>query len=128
MKKLILIIAIAFSGMLMHSQVIVDGKNLNEMDLEYVEIVGVIKGQPRTTSVYIDYSQVGFIWEIVVKKNPVQTITDTNDVIAKKNNIMSVLNLMTKNGWKYVGSNSLSQTNSHQIRYLMRKKKDNETE
>ena len=78
MRKLVLIIAFAFSGMLMQAQIFVNEKSINEMDVEYVELVVAIKAQPRTEVIYIDYGQYDFYWEILPKKNPIQTISDAS--------------------------------------------------
>jgi len=97
MKTILITIAIIFSGMLIQAQILVDGKNINELDLEYVDLVASVKLQATTTMIYIDYGQYDFIWGVLPKNNPVQVIKDMNEFTPKKGNIISALNLMTKN-------------------------------
>jgi hypothetical protein len=115
-------IAIVFSGMLIQAQVLVNEKSINEMDVQFVELVVAIKGQPTTGIIYIDYGQYNFYWEVLPKNNPIQIISDTSSKDVNNGNTMIIFNLMIKNGWEFISSSTLSQTNSHQVRYLMKKK------
>ncbi len=122
MKKIVLVLAIVFSGILTHAQVLVNDLSINDLEVDYVELVCSIKGQPTTSIVYVDYGQLDYVWEILPKNNPVQTIKDSEGNIVKKGNVVSALNLMTKNGWEFISSYTFNQTNTFQVRYLMKKK------
>lgn len=95
------------------SQIIVGDVNINKKkSIEFVELVGITKNY--TTNVYIDYGQ---------SELTIEEIRDKNGTIARPNSMISVLNLMHKNGWKFESSWAIGEAGENEVRYLM--KKDN---
>ncbi len=97
MKKSILIIAILMlvAVATSYSQVYVEGKNINELDVNYLQL-GDAKG-----IVFINYGQ-----EIKQRRKDAR-ITDSNGKELKFNSLTDALNFTYKNGWKFVSYNDV---------------------
>ena len=110
MKRSILIIALISFSYLGFSQIIVGDVNINKnKSVKYVELVGITKNYQ--TTVYIDYGQ---------SELKPEEIRDKNGTIARPNSMISVLNLMYKNGWDFESSWSIGEAGENEVRYLMK--------
>lgn len=113
MKKIFLILALLCFSYFGFSQILVGDVNINKKkSVKFVELVGITKNYK--TNVYIDYGQ---------SELAIEEIRDKNGTIARPNSMISVLNLMHKNGWEFVNSWSIGEAGENEVRYLM--KKDN---
>lgn len=116
MKKTILMAAIALFSFGAQSQVTVNGTDINELDIQYVEMVGRSKVFSLTKiKIFIDYGQ-DFSW----KQQTIKTADGTN---AAFNSIVDGLNFMEANGWEYVNNYYLKDDNGQlTYKYLLKKK------
>ncbi len=113
MKKITLLFIVVFASITGFSQIYVGDVNINKkQSVDYVELVGVTKN--FNIDVYVDYGQV---------KPKVEEIRDKNGTIARSNNIISALNLMSKNGWVLVNNYGYGSKDENVIRYLLKKDK-----
>ena len=113
MKKISILFLLIFIGFTGFSQIYVGDVNINKKQgIKYVELVGVTKN--FNIDVFIDYGQV---------KPIVEEIRDKNGTIARSNNIISALNLMTDNGWVFVSNYSFGTKDENVVRYLLKKEK-----
>jgi hypothetical protein len=113
MKKIFITLLTVFACYSGFSQIYVGDVNINKkQNITYVELVGVTKNFNLT--VYVDYGQV---------KPKAEEIRDKNGTIARSANIISALNLMTKNGWEFVTSYGYGTNNENVIKYLLKKEK-----
>ena len=114
MKKIFLILTIFFIlNQTSIGQVFVDGVNINEADVEYIELLVVSKTMSDFT-IYIDYG-------VKYKMFKYQKISDKNGKLLDFETPVEALNFMLKNGWEYIEYTRL-QTGSS---YILRKKSNN---
>jgi hypothetical protein len=107
---LITLLAFSLSGL---SQIYVGDVNINKkQDLEYIEIIGLTKN--FNIKVRVDYGQ---------SHPKTEEIRDKSCTIARSNNIISILNLMYKNGWVFVNSYGYGTNSENIVRYLLKKEK-----
>ncbi len=110
MKKAVLIIAISFFTHLSFSQVFVQDVNINELDIEYVQLVGVNTSMFGVKiKVYVDYGQ-------EAKLMKADAIKDATGKTIKFNSMIHALNFMNENGWKY--TNYTETIVSSKLRYV----------
>ena len=58
MKKIILLLLLVIFGFTAKSQVIVNDVNINDLDIQYIELIGAAKIlNPFKIKVYVDYGQ-----------------------------------------------------------------------
>jgi hypothetical protein len=92
MKKLFTVLLILVGSLNAKAQVEVDNVMINDLDLEYVELVGRSKFFSLTKiKVFVDYGQ-DFSWKQ-------QTIKDSNGKNMSFNSMVDALNFMDRNGW-----------------------------
>ena len=116
MRKTILMAAIALFSFGAQSQVTVDGTNINDLDIQYIEMVGQSKILSLTKiKIVIDYGQ-DFSWKT-------QAVKSADGKNAAFNSIVDALNFLDANGWEYV-NNYVIQASSGELtyKYLLRKK------
>jgi hypothetical protein len=116
MRKTILMAAIALFSFGAQSQVTVDGTNINDLDIQYIEMVGQAKVLSLTKiKIAIDFGQ-DFSWKQ-------QTVKSADGKTAAFNSIVDALNFLDANGWEYV-NNYIIQSSSGEVtyKYLLRKK------
>ena len=112
MKKII-VLFIVFASYTGYSQIFVGDININtRKNINYVELVGITKN--FKTEVYVDYGQAKLVAE---------EIRDKKGTISRPGNVVSVLNLMTKNGWEFVSNYSYGSNGESVVRYLLKKNK-----
>jgi hypothetical protein len=116
MKKAIMIAALAMSSFGANAQIEVDGTTINDIDIEYVELVGRQKFLSLKIKVFVDYGQ-DFSWKQ-------QTIRGADGKNMAFNSMVDALNFMNENGYEYVNNYLVQTDNEVTYRYLLRKKKD----
>lgn len=115
MKKMIAVMAIGLMSFGASAQVEVDGTNVNDLDIEYIELVGRSKLLSLTKiKVFVDYGQ-DFSWKA-------QTIKDAEGKNASFNSMVDALNFMDANGWEYVNNYLIDNNGELTYKYLLRKK------
>jgi len=113
MRKIILLLVTLFVSCVGFSQIYVGDVNINKKQgINYIELVGITKN--FQTQVSVDYGQ---------SKPKVEEIRDKNGTIARSGNIISALNLMTRNGWEFVSSYGYGTNDENVVRYLLKKEK-----
>jgi len=115
MKKMIAIAGLTLLSFTGHTQVVVDGTNINDLDVQYIEMVGRAKALSLTKiKIFLDYGQ-EFSW----KQQTVKTADGKN---AGFNSIVDALNFMDSNGWEYVNNYVIDVNGTLTYKYLLRKK------
>ena len=97
------------------AQVVVDGTNINDLDIKYVELVGQSKLLSLTKiKVFVDYGQ-DFSWKQ-------QAIKNTEGRIEAFNSMIDALNFMDANGWEYVSNYLINNNGELTYKFLLHKK------
>ena len=115
MKKMFLIAGLTLLSLGAKAQVTVDGTDINNLDIKYIEMVGQSKILSMSIKIAIDYGQ-DFSWKA-------QTVKSVDGKTASFNSIVEALNFLDVNGWEYV-NNYIIQSTSGEVtyRYLLKKK------
>ena len=117
MKKILIVIAFAFITQLTFSQVIVEDQNINELNIDYIELVGINTSLFGVKmKVYVDYGQ-------PVKFLKADNIKDGNGKTIKFNTMMHALNFLKENGWEYVNYTESVIGSKLRYVYLLKKAK-----
>lgn len=119
---LVLIVFFGFSECYAQGKVVVNGVNVNDLPIEYVQILGSDIGLfKKNVVVTVDYGQ-------KMKFAEPQTITGDDGKHKSFESVIGALNFMSENGWEFVtayavtvGSGTANQSNVYH--YLLRKKK-----
>jgi hypothetical protein len=115
MKKMMAVLAFGLWSFGAGAQVVVDGNNINDMDIKYCELVGQAKFLSLTKiKVYVDYGQ-DFSWKQ-------QTIKNAAGKNAAFNSMIEALNFMDTNGWEYVNNYLINNNGDLIYKFLLRKK------
>lgn len=116
MKKMFLIVGLTLLSIGAKAQVIVEGTNVNDLDLQYIELVGKTKLlSPTKIKVFVDYGQ-AFSWSQ-------QTIKSADGKTSAFNSMVDALNFMDSNGWEYVNNYIISDASGElTYKYLLKKK------
>jgi len=110
MKKLFLLCIVVFVTQLSYSQVFVEEQNINDLDIKYVQLIGVNTSMFGVKiKVFVDYGQ-------KAKMMKADGIKDAKGETMKFNSMIDALNFMYKNGWKYI--NYTEAVFSGKIRYV----------
>ena len=104
-----------FSSFSAFSQVTVDDTNINDLDINYCEIVAKAAGFSLKYTVIVDYGQ-KFSWKS-------QSIKGVDGKAIKFNSVIHALNFMDKNGWGYVNNYAVATKDGSEYHYLFKKKK-----
>ena len=119
MKKVLITIVFGLIAQLTYSQVFVEDQNINDLNIEYVELVGVNTSMFGVKiKVYVDYGQ-------EVKFLKADKIKDNNGKIMKFNTMIHALNFMKENGWEYVNYSESVIGSKLRYVYLLKKSKSN---
>ena len=117
MKKIMIMAGLSLLSFGAQSQVVVDGTNINGMDIQYIEMVGRAKALSLTKiKIFIDYGQ-DFSWKQ-------QTIKTADGKNAAFNSIVDALNFLDANGWEYVNNYHIEANGQLTYKYLLRKRAD----
>ncbi len=99
-------------------KIIVNGVDINQLNIKYCEILGVTSGITRLESnIIIDYGQTYDFYEA-------QAIENENGKEIKFNSIIDALNYMSKSGWKYVISYSTNFSTIESVYHILLEKND----
>ena len=100
------------------AQINVDGIDINRVDhIKYVELVSTSKFFSNKVVISIDYGQ-------AVRMGENQRIKDREGKNKVFNSVIDALNFMDNNGWEYMNSYVLTNKDSNEIHYLLRRKKE----
>ncbi|MDR9399337.1 MAG: hypothetical protein RI562_09755 [Salibacter sp.] len=95
----------------------VNGSPIDEIDVQYVEIVGASKAFSSKLNIQIDFGQeVKFL---KASKNTV--IKDKEGKNLEFNSMVDALNFMSANGYEFVDSYAITVSNSNVFHFLLRK-------
>ncbi|NBO60598.1 MAG: hypothetical protein EBU82_06465 [Flavobacteriia bacterium] len=115
MKKMLAVLVFGLMSFGARAQVVVDGTNINDLDIKYVELVGQAKLLSLTKiKVFVDYGQ-DFSWKQ-------QTIKNTEGKNAAFNSMIDALNFMDQNGWEYVSNYLINNNGELTYKFLLHKK------
>lgn len=115
MKKIIVLIAIAFFTQLSYSQVFVEDQNINELDIKYVQLIGVNTSMFGVKiKVFVDYGQ-------KAKFMKADGIKDADGKVMKFNSMMDALNFMNLNDWSFVNYTEANFNGKLRYVYLLEK-------
>ncbi|HAA14058.1 MAG TPA: hypothetical protein DCE41_21140 [Cytophagales bacterium] len=119
MNKLLVLIALFIaSNSLSFAQVSVEGVDINNLDIQYCELVGYKKSLVGSKIVVVvDYGQEFKLFQSQLIKGP-----DGNAVVF--NTMVDALNFMEKNGWEYLNNYVITSGNSLIYRYLLQRKEE----
>lgn len=110
MKKIAIVALFMFLTQYTFSQVFVEDVNINELDIEYVQLVGVNTSMFGVKiKVFVDYGQ-------EAKLMKADAIRDASGKTMKFNSMIHALNFMNENGWKY--TNYTETIVSSKLRYV----------
>ncbi|MCF6306729.1 MAG: hypothetical protein L3J09_02115 [Flavobacteriaceae bacterium] len=110
MRKIVLFITVMFITHLSYSQVFVQDVNINDLDIEYVQLVGVNTSMFGVKiKVFVDYGQ-------EAKLMKADAIKNATGKTMKFNSMIHALNFMNDNGWKY--TNYTETIVSSKLRYV----------
>ncbi len=113
MKKLVLAAMLAMFSLVGNSQVIVEEVNINDLDIQYVELVGRGKALSLKMKIIVDYGQ-----EFSFKS---QAIRSASGQKAAFNSMIDALNFMEANGWDFVSNYVVVSDASTTTRYILKK-------
>ncbi|PKR80451.1 hypothetical protein CW751_09875 [Brumimicrobium salinarum] len=117
MKKLITICILAFAITTAQSQTVNDVP-LNEIDVEYIQIVGTSKLFKNEVTIQIDFGQENKFFRDNTR------VKDENGKLLSFNSMIDALNFMSHNGYEFVQAYALTIGNQNVYHYLMRKSED----
>lgn len=90
---------------------------INEIKVEYVQIVGTANLMGTKVKIDIDFGQLNNVWTTKDSE-----IRDKNGNKMKFNSMIDALNFMSKAGYDFVSANAITVGNSNVYHYLLRKK------
>jgi len=115
MKKLLLFILFGLFIQTSFSQVYVEDQNINELDIKYLQLVGLNPFLSSKVKIYVDYGQpTKFMKSYKIKNAEGKPI--------KFNSIIDALNFMDKNGWEFVNYSQTAIGNKVATVFLLKKK------
>ena len=122
MKKNKLVIAMLlftiFGLSSMLSQTI-NGVPLEDIDAEYIQIVGTSKMMSKKVTINIDFGQFDNIWKVKDTQ-----IIDKDGKPLDFNSMIDALNFMSKNGYDFVDANAMAINNVNVYHFLLKKVKE----
>jgi len=118
MKKFLIL---SFSLVLCFSAVngqTINGNPIQDIDTEYIRIVGFSKLLSNKVTIQIDFGQQDKIWKM---KDTQLLDKDGKPVVL--NSMVAALNFMSENGYEFVQAYAFVISNQNVYHYLMRKQK-----
>jgi hypothetical protein len=117
MKKILVLIVFALFAQSMSSQVFVENQNVNDLDIEYVQLIGINTSMFGVKiKIYVDYGQ-------PAKFLKSESIKNTDGKAMKFNSMIDALNFMHKNGWSYVDYSEANFNGKIRYTYLLQRTK-----
>lgn len=117
MKKVITILAIALAISTSYSQTVNDIP-ISEIDVEYIQIVGMERVLSNKITVSIDFGQ-----ENKLFSTKSMQIKDEDGKPVVFNSMIDSLNFLSNNGYEFVNAYVLTTNNQNVYHYVLRKKK-----
>jgi len=117
MKKIITICILALGITTAYSQTVNDVP-LNEIEVEYIQIVGTSKLFNNQVTIQIDFGQENKVFSDNTR------IKDENGKPVSFNSMIDALNFMSHNGYDFVEAYALTIGNQNVYHYLLRKSED----
>jgi hypothetical protein len=118
MKKILLIFVLMLSAIFYTFSQTVNDVPIQNIDVEYIQIVGTSKFMSNKVSIQIDFGQENNYWTEKDTK-----IKDKNGKVIDFNSMIDALNFMSKNGYEFIQAYAFAINNQNIYHYLMRKKK-----
>jgi len=117
-KFILLTLFLLFAFNSLFSQTVND-KPIEQIDAEYIQIVGAAKLFSKKVNIQIDFGQVDKIF----KAKDTQ-IRDKDGKLTTFNSMIDALNFMNKNGYEFVQAYTITIQNQNVYHYLMQRDKD----
>ncbi|WP_461104741.1 hypothetical protein [Spirosoma koreense] len=121
MHKLFVLTVLALASLATSAQVLVDGENVNDLDITYCQMIGTNRTGLSNTHIWIDYGQPKFSASIL----KLQRISGRDGQAIKFNTVIDALNFITTNGWELVSTSVMADKDGDVGRfvYLLRRRK-----
>ena len=116
--KLLTIIAVILSINNIYSQTVNDIL-IEDIDVEYIQIVGTSKLLNNKVNIEIDFGQENKVWS-----SKDTWIKDENDKLIVFNSMIDALNFFSKYGYDFVDAYAINVGNQNVYHYLMKKRKE----
>jgi hypothetical protein len=107
----------SFAQETVQNKVLVNGVDINSLDLDFVEIVGVAGFMSNKVTVMVYYGQ-----QIKFLTSEDQRIESATGKVEKFNGMIDALNFMAKNGWEYRDAYIVTSNNQNVYHYILKKK------
>ena len=117
MKRFLIVGMLLLFGSTVFAQIVVDGKDIADMELKYVQILAVQKFMSQKVTVIVDYGQ-------KVKWGSAQRMEKPDGKPLVFMSVIHALNYMDKNGWDYVNNYTIAVGGQNVYHYLFKKKED----
>jgi len=117
MKKNFLILTIAIIGFNYLQSQTVNGIPLEQIDVDYVQIVGTSKSLSNKVTIDIDFGQ----HDKFFKSKDTQII-DENGKKLIFNSMIDALNFMSKNGYEFIDANAFVRGGQNVYHFMLKKK------
>lgn len=118
MKTLLLAVFCFLSFSFTSAQVFVNDVNINELNIDYVQLVGQAKFLSLDIIVSVDYGQERKLFKT-------QMIKDGSGRSYSFNSMVDALNFMAANGWEYVNSYPITTGDQLVYHYLLKRVRQN---
>lgn len=92
---------------------------INEIDVEYIQIVGTSKLLSNKVTIQIDFGQENKYWS-----NKDTQVKDENGKLVVFNSMIDSLNFLSENGYEFVNAYAITLGNQNVYHYIL-KRKDN---
>jgi|TARA_B110000908_G_C10170558_1_gene410614 hypothetical protein len=117
MKKILFLLAFAFIGTQAYSQS-VNGTPIEDIEAEYIQIVGYSKLLSNKVTIMIDFGQSTKFFNSGKEK----VVKDENGNLVKFNSMIDALNFMSKNGYEFQTAYAFAIGNQNVYHYLLKKR------
>lgn len=118
-NRLLFTFAFIFLGITVAFTQTVNGKPISEIDVKYVQIVGTAKLFSKKVNIRIDFGQENKLFS--AKDTQVK---DKDGKLTTFNSMIDALNFMSKNGYDFVDSYTITIENQNIYHYLLKKAKE----
>jgi len=92
---------------------------INEIDVEYIQIIGTSKLLSNKVTIQIDFGQENKYWS-----NKDTQVKDENGKLLVFNSMIDSLNFLSENGYEFVNAYAITIGSQNVYHYMLRKKKD----
>ena len=117
MKRFFLVLALTILGFNYSQSQSVNNIPLEEIDVEYVQIVGTSKSLSKKVSIDIDFGQ----HDKFFKSKDTQML-DKNGEKLIFNSMIDALNFMSENGYEFIDANAFVHGGQNVYHFMLKKK------